>query len=78
MPYAGIHQNFVKLTTMSDLMEADHIGASLRVVPGSGFSVSAVILATGSKGPCALIEFFVATLRNPHTRLAYAKAVSRF
>lgn len=63
---------------MSNLIEADDIGASLRVLPGPGFSVPAVILATGSKGRDAFIEFFVATLRNPHTRLAYAKAISRF
>jgi site-specific recombinase XerD len=40
--------------------------------------VPAVVQATGDAGIAAFVEFFVATLRNPHTRLAYAKAVSRF
>ena len=63
---------------MTDLVESDGSGSGLRRVPGSGFSVPSVILATGTIGTEAFIEFFVATLRNPHTRLAYAKAVSRF
>ena len=40
--------------------------------------VPAVIAATGPAGSHAFIEFFVATLRNPNTRTAYAKAVAKF
>src|SRR4051794_25406679 len=41
-------------------------------------TVPAVIIATGRAGQDAFIEFFVATLRNPRTRRAYANAVLRF
>lgn len=37
--------------------------------------VPAVITAAGRAGQDAFIEFFVATLRNPRTRRAYANAV---
>ena len=53
-------------------------------VPADGVAVPmlhqvpAVIAATGPAGSHAFIEFFVATLRNPNTRTAYAKAVAKF
>lgn len=49
-----------------------------RVDQAGRLSVPAVIAATGRAGHDAFIEFFVATLRNPRTRLAYANAVVRF
>ncbi len=40
--------------------------------------VPAAIAATGPVGVAAFIEFFVATLRNSHKRLAYSNAVAHF
>lgn len=53
-------------------------GHSTVLAAQTSHPVPAVIAATGAAGCAAFVEFFVATLRNPHTRLAYAKAVSRF
>jgi integrase/recombinase XerC len=38
----------------------------------------ALIAAGGERTAWRFVEFFTATLRNPHTREAYARAVGRF
>jgi site-specific recombinase XerD len=45
---------------------------------GGGFILPAVIAQAGEKAGRRFIEFFTANIRNPNTRTAYARAVSRF
>ncbi|MBC7751811.1 MAG: tyrosine-type recombinase/integrase [Candidatus Saccharibacteria bacterium] len=63
---------------MSDLESVISSASNWSLATKSSLFVPAIIAATGPAGTHAFIEFFVATLRNSHTRLAYAKAVSRF
>jgi integrase/recombinase XerD len=44
-------------------------------LPGS---LPALITAAGERTAWRFVEFFTATIRNPHTREAYARAVGRF
>jgi integrase/recombinase XerD len=47
------------------------------VLPLPG-GLPALIANAGERTSCRFIEFFTATIRNPHTREAYARAVGRF
>ncbi len=40
--------------------------------------VPALIAAAGDRASCRLLEFFAASIRNPHTRRAYSRAVVEF
>jgi site-specific recombinase XerD len=44
----------------------------------SGFLLPAVIADAGDQAAKRFVEFFTATIRNPHTRRAYAKATGDF
>ncbi|MBX9583465.1 MAG: site-specific integrase [Gemmataceae bacterium] len=44
----------------------------------SGLLVPALFAAAGERASRRLVEFFTAEIRNPNTRAAYARAVSRF
>jgi len=51
----------------------------IRTYPGvAGFPLPAVLVASGEDAIRRFVEFFTATIRNPHTRAAYARAVSGF
>src|SRR5260370_18662500 len=41
-------------------------------------TLPAIIRAQGERAGRRFIEFFTATIRNPNTRMAYARAVKRF
>jgi site-specific recombinase XerD len=41
-------------------------------------AVPALIAAAGDRAACRFLEFFAATIRNPHTRRAYSRAVADF
>jgi site-specific recombinase XerD len=45
---------------------------------GSTHAVPALITAAGAKAQLRFLEFFAGTIRNPHTRRAYARAVADF
>ncbi|HXO19435.1 MAG TPA: tyrosine-type recombinase/integrase [Thermoanaerobaculia bacterium] len=45
---------------------------------GAALDLPAVIAQAGERARRRFVEYFTAELRNPHTRRAYAKAVSRF
>ena len=47
-----------------------------RVVSAEGVALPALVLRTGEKAQ--RLEFFAAHIRNPNTRLAYARAAGRF
>ncbi len=51
-----------------------------RVIPAKpgGFSVPALIGSAGDRASRRFVEFFTANIRNPNTRLAYARAVGDF
>lgn len=44
----------------------------------AGVQVPAVLEASGEDAVRRFVEFFTATIRNPNTRAAYARAVSAF
>ena len=44
----------------------------------TGGSVPALVMADGERAAVRFLEFFAATIRNPHTRRAYARAVTDF
>lgn len=48
------------------------------LLPGSSLVVPPVIAAAGDRAASRFVEFFTATIRNPNTRLAYARAVGVF
>lgn len=48
------------------------------LVPRSSSTVPALVAAAGEPAGLRFLEFFAATLRNPHTRRAYARAVGDF
>lgn len=48
------------------------------LVPRSLLAVPALVAAAGEPASLRFVEFFAATLRNPHTRRAYGRAVSDF
>ena len=43
-----------------------------------GLAVPALVAAAGERASLRFLEFFVAAIRNPHTRRAYARAVADF
>lgn len=51
-----------------------------RLIPATpkGFSVPALIGVAGDRASRRFVEFFTANIRNPNTRLAYARAVGDF
>jgi site-specific recombinase XerC len=52
---------------------------SLNLVPATPASVlPALVAASGDRAGIRFLEFFTATIRNPHTRRAYARAVGDF
>jgi site-specific recombinase XerD len=63
---------------MSEFDAANSSQSNWSLARGNTYFVPVVVASIGPAGTEAFIEFFVATLRNPHTRLAYAKAVFRF
>ena len=48
------------------------------VATHSGLILPPAIVALGEEGQRAFVDFFAAQIRNPKTRLAYARAVVRF
>ncbi len=52
---------------------------ALRKLARGGFpALPGLILDAGEKATRSFLEFFVATIRNKNTRMAYARAVGRF
>ncbi|MEO8713641.1 MAG: site-specific integrase, partial [Acetobacteraceae bacterium] len=49
-----------------------------RIVTGAAFAVPALIAASGEHASLRFLEFFAATIRNPHTRRAYGRATAAF
>lgn len=45
---------------------------------GAGLSLPAIVVATGPEAERHFLEFFAATIRNPHTRRAYARGAADF
>ena len=41
-------------------------------------ALPAIVVASGGKSACRFLEFFATQIRNPHTRLAYSRAVCSF
>ena len=55
------------------------VPASQAILPSrTGTALPALILRAGEKARWRFIDFFTATIRNPNTRRAYYRAVSRF
>lgn len=46
--------------------------------PASGLELPAIVAAAGADAQARFLEFFAATIRNPHTRRAYARACGDF
>ena len=46
-------------------------------MPG-GPAIPALVAAAGERAQRRFLEFFTATIRNPHTRRAYGRAVAEF
>jgi site-specific recombinase XerD len=65
---------------MTDPHEAEHRGLPLIPLAPAGrpLTVPTLFAEAGENSTRRLIEFFTAEIRNPHTRDAYARAVSRF
>jgi site-specific recombinase XerD len=61
-------------------MPNELVNASLRAIalPASSFILPAVIADAGDHAAKRFVEFFTATIRNPHTRKAYARATGDF
>jgi len=51
---------------------------STLVVAPSALPVPALIAVSGDRASVRFLEFFAATIRNPHTRRAYGRAVGDF
>ena len=49
-----------------------------QLVPRASFALPALITAAGERAGIRFLEFFASTIRNPHTRRAYARAVADF
>jgi integrase/recombinase XerC len=47
-------------------------------LPAPGLPVPALVAAAGDRARTRFLEFFAATIRNPHTRRAYSRAVEEF
>ena len=52
--------------------------ATLPVQPANGPIIPTLIAAAGERACIRFLEFFASTIRNPHTRRAYARAVTDF
>ena len=61
---------------MSDL--ALRRPSTLPVIIAAGPALPALVAAAGDQAATRFLEFFASTLRNPHTRRAYARAVGDF
>jgi len=48
------------------------------VRPASGHALPAIVTAAGDRAGTRFLEFFASTIRNPHTRRAYGRAVGAF
>lgn len=60
-------------------MKAELVSASVSVAPArAGLALPTLITAAGEAARWKFLEFFTAQLRNPHTRRAYAHAVTDF
>ena len=46
------------------------------LVPITSATLPALVAAAGKRASVRFLEFFAANIRNPHTRRAYARAVS--
>ena len=49
-----------------------------RLSPAAGPVLPTLVVAAGDRASTRFLEFFASTLRNPHTRRAYARAVGDF
>jgi len=49
-----------------------------QLVPISSYELPTLIAAAGKRASLHLLEFFVANIRNPHTRQVYCLAVDEF
>jgi hypothetical protein len=50
----------------------------VRIAPGSGIILPALIADAGERTAKRFIEFLTSTIRNPHTRRAYGRAIADF
>ncbi len=48
------------------------------LAPLSSSTLPALVTRAGERAEIRFLEFFASTIRNPHTRRAYARAVSDF
>ena len=48
------------------------------LAPAHGVCVPALVAAAGERASVRFLEFFAGTIRNPHTRRAYGRAVADF
>jgi integrase/recombinase XerC len=47
-------------------------------LPSRSLAVPALVAAAGDQARVRFLEFFAATIRNPHTRRAYGRALAEF
>jgi integrase/recombinase XerC len=52
--------------------------SQLVAVSGASISLPTLVVAAGDRAQVRFLEFFAAQIRNPHTRLAYSRAVGEF
>ncbi len=52
--------------------------ASQNLISYDGMKLPALIVVSGERAGIRFLQFFASTIRNPHTRRAYARAVSDF
>ena len=50
----------------------------LACLPSSGMALPALIAAADDRAQLRFVEFFTVTIRNPHTRRAYGRAIGEF
>ena len=51
---------------------------ALAPLPSASFVLPALIATANDRAQRRFLEFFAVTIRNPHTRRAYARAASEF
>ena len=49
-----------------------------KLVPISSPALPALVAAAGERASMRFLEFFAASIRNPHTRRAYGRAAEEF
>jgi len=63
---------------MSNKADPKNMSQLVRVSPRARPALPALVAAAGKRAGVRFLEFFAANIRNPHTRRAYARAVSEF